>query len=389
MAINRRRSLWLFTAGTFFAFFLFGFSDNLKGPTLPALLSDLRFNYSQGGTLLLAAYVGFLVATLLTSVLADVAGKKAVLLVAGACLLVGMGAYSLSSSFWLLAAAMAILGLGLGSLEVGGNNIIVDLHAEQKGRFLNLLGTFHGLGSFVAPFLAGQLLKASLSWRQVYQIGLIPVVVLLLYLVFLRYPGGAASGADRLDWGSLGRSIFSKKMAWFYLLVTIYVAAEVGLASWLVEFLQKEKGQTNEFGSTLLSLFFLGIMIGRFLGSFVVERIGYLKSLLIVSVASLVCLGFGIFGPPACIFCLPLTGLFFSIVFPTTTAAVSDFQKEKASTALGLFFAFAGLGGMIGPWLMGLFSDWRGLTFGFSLVPVYCAVMLGSVLMLMKDKTLS
>ena len=34
--------LWLLTAGGFFAFFVFGFVDNLKGPTLPALLRDLN-----------------------------------------------------------------------------------------------------------------------------------------------------------------------------------------------------------------------------------------------------------------------------------------------------------------------------------------------------------
>jgi len=76
MTIHNRKSLWLITAGAFFAFFLFGFTDNLKGPTLPAPLTDLHFSYAQGGTLLFAAYVGFLIATLFTGVLADLAGKK-------------------------------------------------------------------------------------------------------------------------------------------------------------------------------------------------------------------------------------------------------------------------------------------------------------------------
>jgi hypothetical protein len=34
----------LITYGAFFSFFLFGFADNLKGPTLPALLKDLNFS---------------------------------------------------------------------------------------------------------------------------------------------------------------------------------------------------------------------------------------------------------------------------------------------------------------------------------------------------------
>ena len=47
------RHIWLLTVGGFYAFFIFGFLDNLKGPTLPVLLRDLNFSYSQGGILLI------------------------------------------------------------------------------------------------------------------------------------------------------------------------------------------------------------------------------------------------------------------------------------------------------------------------------------------------
>ena len=50
---------------------------------------------------------------------------------------------------------------------------------------------------------------------------------------------------------------------------------------------------------------------------------------------------------------------------------------------VGLLFTFAGLGGMIGPWLVGIASDLSGeLTFGFGLNLVFglltaaCAVVL-------------
>ena len=389
MTIHNRKSLWLITAGAFFAFFLFGFTDNLKGPTLPALLRDLHFSYAQGGTLLFAAYVGFLIATLFTGVLADLAGKKAVLLVAGACLFLGIGGYSLLHAFWLLAAAILVLGLGLGSIEVGGNTVIVDLHGEQKGRYLNLLALFHGLGSLAAPFYAGQMLAAGFAWRQVYQFSLILVVILPLYFLFLKYPRNDVAGANRMNWRGVGKMAFTREMIWFYLLIALYVAAEVGLASWLVEFLQKAKSQSVVLSSTFLSLFFGGVMLGRFLGSFVVERIGYLKSLLLVSGAAILCLAIGTFGPSFAVFFLPLAGLFYSIIFPTATAAVSDLHKENVGTVLGLFFAFAGVGGMIGPWLMGLVSDWLGITAGFSLVLIYCSVMFGSLLVLGKIQGLS
>jgi MFS transporter, FHS family, glucose/mannose:H+ symporter len=80
-----------------------------------------------------------------------------------------------------------------------------------------------------------------------------------------------------------------------------------------------------------------------------------------------------------------LTGFFFSIIFPTTTAAVSDLHQENAGTLLGLLFTFGGLGGMLGPWLMGLASNWFGLTWGFSLVVGYCLIMVGTLLALLSN----
>ena len=71
-----RRAVRFATAGVFFVFFLFGFVENVKGPTLPAVLAELQLSYVQGGTVLLGGYVGFLTATLITGFFADRAGKK-------------------------------------------------------------------------------------------------------------------------------------------------------------------------------------------------------------------------------------------------------------------------------------------------------------------------
>lgn len=54
----------ILTAGAFLAFFAFGFVDNLKGPLLPEILRVEKMSYAQGGTFFLAAYIGFIVATL-------------------------------------------------------------------------------------------------------------------------------------------------------------------------------------------------------------------------------------------------------------------------------------------------------------------------------------
>ena len=378
-----RKLIWWLTAGGFLSFFIFGFVDNLKGPTLPALLRDLNFSYGQGGVILLGAYIGFLVATLLTGVLADVAGKKTVLVIAGVCISVGMFVFSVSSTFGLLILAMSILGVGMGSIEVGANALIVDLHQGQQGRYLNLLAVFHGVGSLIVPIYAGFLLENAFTWRQIYQFSLILALLLPLYFVVIKYPRRHTGlGSGGLDWRLVRQTGFTRRMFWFYLMIAVYVAAELGLAAWLVEFLQQAKSFSVGRSSFYLSLFFGGLMVGRLLGSFVVERIGYLQVMLVASIAAILFLLIGIFGPPALAIFLPAVGLCFSIIFPTTTAAVSEIHPENTGTILGLLFAFAGLGGALGPWAIGLASDWVGIQLGFALSISYCVLMIVALFIL-------
>ena len=52
-----KTTIFLLTAGCFLSFFVFGFTDNLKGPTLPAMLAELNFSYGTGGNIFFGEYL--------------------------------------------------------------------------------------------------------------------------------------------------------------------------------------------------------------------------------------------------------------------------------------------------------------------------------------------
>jgi fucose permease len=369
-------AIWMLTAGSFFAFFVFGFVDNLKGATLSSVLRDLDFSYSQGGAILLSAYVGFLIATLASGPLADAAGNKVVMVLAGLALCTGIGFYSIAAELHWLAAAMGIIGLGLGAIEVGGNALIVMLYKRRRGRFLNLLGVFHGTGSMLVPIYAALLLSSGLSWRLVYRYSLILPIILTGFFIFVRFPTHSQDGEHGMNLAKLRESGLSRRMALFYSLFAVYVAAELGVAAWIVEFLQEVKGFSLARSSLYLSLFFGAIMLGRLAGSTIVDRMGYLRVMWLATIAALLTLTAGIFGPPPAAILIPLTGLFFSIIFPTATATVANEQQQNMATILGLLFAFGGIGGAIGPWFIGVASDWFGIQIGFAMSILFTSLVL-------------
>ena len=369
----------ILTAGCFLAFFVFGFTDNLKGPTLPAMLTELHINYGTGGNIFFGEYIGFFIATLITGILADRFGLKLVVLLAGLLMALGVSGYSFFRTALPLAGSLFVIGLGLGALELGPNAIIVSLHHERKGLFLNLMSVLHGLGSMLAPLFAGWLFSLNFSWRVAYRWDLLLVALFVFLFLFLRFP--KTKEKTQLDFREVPNVAFKENLPWFYLAIGSYVAVEIGIASWLVTFLQQARGFAVISSNRGLSLFFAAIMIGRFIGGFVVHRIGYLRSILCAAIGATLCIAAGLFITPII---LPLAGFFMSIIFPTITAAVSDSHHENGNTILGMLFTFAGIGGLIGPWLVAWGSDLLGLQMGFALAIVFMAILLVSVIILLK-----
>ena len=363
----------LLTAGGFLSFFIFGFVDNLKGPLLPEMIRDGELSYSQVGTIFFSGYIGFIVATLGCGILADKVSHRGVLLLAAIGLFIGGSGFSSTTTYPLLIASMGVIGLGLGAIELGGNGLMVELHSETRGRYLNLLGTFHGLGSLTVPLFAAALLRFGFSWQWIYASS----VILAITLAILFWPSagnkklGLPSGTDEklqtgADWLTVLRVAFTKQMGLYYLLLSAYVALELSIGAWMIEYLQQARGISVASSSFFLSGFFVLLMLGRLFGAFVVDAIGHHRAIAIALIGSCLCLTVGIFTHPSLAVFLPLSGLFMSIVFPTVTASVSAIHRENMGSILGILFAFSGIGGAVGPWTVGVVSDWAGIEMGLA-----------------------
>ena len=238
----------------------------------------------------------------------------------------------------------------------------------------------------LAPLAAGWLLNAEVFWRAIYRWDLLLILAFFLYFVFIRFPQKESQEHEALDLKQLSKIAFKPSLIWFYISIALYVAVEIGIASWMVTFLQKERSLSVTASTSALTIFFGTLMLGRFVGGFIVHRIGYLRSVLFACLASVVCIAVGLFGPAGLSHFLPLSGLFFSIIFPTLTAAVSDMRTENANSILGMLFTCAGLGGLFGPWIIGWTSDAFGLRAGFSVNLVFALLMTAAILVLMKGK---
>ncbi len=363
----------LISLAVFFAYLTLGYVENLKGPSMPYVISDLNFSYATSGNILLAASIGFALATFFGGFLFELTGRKTVIFISAICLTVGILTYSLFSDVVLLFIGMFFIGLGMGSILLGGSAIIADIHDAKKGRYLSLLNVCYGIGAMSVPYVSGSLLVSGVSWRVTFQISLVLVAVLVVFFLLLRYPARPVLVASKNFKGffTLFRAALSRKMAWFYVMICAHCTAEVAVATWMVSYLKDVKGMEPYMASIYLTIYFACLTVGRLVGSFVIDRLKYIVVLAFSFAGAVVTLALGTCLPAAFAFILPLTGLFFSSVFPATTATVSRINSEAGGSALGVLFTFSSTGVMLGSWIVGILGDAIGLNYAFLSVVLF------------------
>ena len=378
MTLKEKQTTLIVTIGAFFAFLIFGFTDNLKGPILPVLLEDFSLSYAQGSNILLMLYLGFMLSILGSGFIAGKYGNRYVLLLSGIIISAAIAGMSLVQEKVLLYPLFFSVGIALGGIEIGANGAITDIYHEKSGKYLNLLSVFHGAGSMAAPWIVGNLLEKSLPWQTVYKVSILPILLLPLIFLFLRLTARDIP-VPRSKNNTDSNIFLNPDLLLLAFLILLYVASEISFASWIVDYLYKVRAFSIKSASIMLTVFWGLVMLGRFIASFVVDRIGYIKSLIITVCLAMITFGGGILPGKSFSYLLPLTGFFFALIFPTVTAFAARIFPYSKHKVFSFLFFFAGLGGLVGPWVVGYSANWFGIAIGF---PILIFFIIGTLIIL-------
>jgi FHS family L-fucose permease-like MFS transporter len=155
--------------------------------------------------------------------------------------------------------------------------------------------------------------------------------------------------------------------------IFLYVGAEVGIGSFLVNFMEQPHiaGLSVDTAAKYLSLYWGGAMVGRFIGSALLSKIrpGRLLAFNACVVAVLLATAILVSGPTA-MWCLLAIGLFNSIMFPTIFTLAIDGLGKHTGAGSGIL-CMAIVGGAIVPVVQGFLADHIGIQWSFC-VPVIC-----------------
>lgn len=345
----------------FLGTFVYGFFSVFWGMIVPYL--KVHFAGSVA-TILLANSVGLVVGSLVSGPVIDKVGNKVAL--AAGILLVGAGAFGLGRTEALpLAFLMALLvGTGGSALVTSANALVADIADSDSARAVwsSVINNFCALGLAMAPYALNYLAESRrMSLSAIGTVLGAVCLALALYYSAIQFPAprnagtSLAAGAGQV----LGRPAFWALSVMLFL----YIGCEGTVWYWMNTYLTGPVGLSKAVAGSAISLFAIGIIVGRIVSSLLLGR----KILSPLACTLMFALGIAAFytavlyasGPNTVRVLLTLAGISMAPLFPTILAAVAINFPRNAGTAIGLAITAGWLGYVFIPPMIGYVADLR------------------------------
>src|SRR5689334_14950050 len=381
-------------------FFMWGFLTCLNDILVPHLKSIFDLNYTKVMLIQFAFFGAYFIFSIPSAKIIDAIGYQRSM-VAG-LLTMGLGAFlfvpaASVPSYPLFLAALIVLAAGITCLQVAANPYVTVLgKPETASSRLNLTQAFNSLGTFLAPFFGGLLILSTapktadevralapdvLHAYQLHEAATLkmPYVGLGIALVLLAVAIGSfklpkIEHAQHKVGEKVSDSIWKHPNLIFgAIAIFVYVGAEVSIGSFLVNYFAQPEigGLTEKVAASFVAFYWGGAMVGRFIGSALLQKVktGGLLGICAVCAAALVAISMLTSGHMA-MYSIILVGFFNSIMFPSIfTLGVAELGPLTGDGSGVMIMAI--VGGAIIPVAQGWIADRIGIHHAFFL-PVIC-----------------
>ncbi len=381
-------------------FFMWGFLTCLNDILVPHLKSIFDLSYAQVMLIQFAFFGAYFIFSIPSAKIIDWIGYQRSMVVG--LLTMGLGAFlfvpaASVPSFPLFLGALIVLAAGITCLQVAANPYVTVLGKPQTASSrLNLTQAFNSLGTFLAPFFGGLLILSAapktmdeiralapdaLQAYRLHEAATVktPYVGLGIALVLLAIAIGSfklpkIEHAQHKVGEKVNDSIWRHPNLIFgAIAIFVYVGGEVAIGSFLVNYFTQPEigGLTEKIAASFVAFYWGGAMVGRFIGSALLQKVSTrgLLGICAVCAAALVAISMLSNGHVA-MYSIILVGFFNSIMFPSIfTLGVAELGPLTGDGSGVMIMAI--VGGAIIPVAQGAIADRIGIHHAFFL-PVIC-----------------
>ncbi|KHS58508.1 MULTISPECIES: MFS transporter [Terrisporobacter] len=365
----------------YIAFISLGLPDAILGSAWTMIYEDLNVPISYAGLVTMIITGGTIISSFFSGKMIKKFGTGKVTTFSVFLTAMGLlGVYFAPSFIWICLLAVP-LGLGAGAVDSALNNFVAN-HYEAK--HMNWLHCFWGIGATSGPFIMSFYLLKENGWRSGYAtIGIIQsilVVCLLLSLPLWRKFEDSKEeekkGSTSINVKTLLKLPGAKPTLIAFL---CYCGIELTTGLWASSFLVFNSGLSAGLAAKWVSLYYLGITVGRFLAGFLSMK---LNNKQMIRVGQLICLLGAVllmipFSNNFKLVGLILIGLGCAPIYPAMLHETPNkFGKDLSQEIMGIQMATAYVGSTIVPPLFGMLSKFSGFGILPGFLLIFIVVML-------------
>lgn len=361
----------------YIAFIGLGVPDSLFGTAWPAIYTDLNLPVSWASIVTIIVSCGTITSSLLSSWLISRFGTGKITAVSTLMTALALLGFSCSDSMLWLCLCAIPLGLGAGSIDTALNNYVA-LH--YKASHMNFLHCFYGIGVSLSPYLMSLALSKGTwegGYRAVFWFQLAIAALTVLALPLWKKVRHAQNGEEAEETPrvlSFPALMKMPKVRMACLVFIGYCALEYTCGTWGSTFLVNAKGAAADTAARMVTFYYVGLALGRFLSGVLAGRL-HSRQLVKIGQTILLAAIASLFLPLPSAFCsvsLFFIGLGNGPIFPNMLHLTPElFGKDLSQAVIGAEMATSYIGVLLAPALFGLIA--QNVT--AALFPVYLLVL--------------
>ncbi|MDO6463613.1 L-fucose:H+ symporter permease [Pseudoalteromonas carrageenovora] len=373
-------------------FFLWGFITVLNDVLIPRLKGVFDLTYFEAMLVQFCFFGAYFIVSIPAGILVKQLGYKKGILTGLIVASIGCMLFYpavVVHEYWLFLGALFVLAAGVTVLQVSANPYVAALGPEKTASSrLNLAQALNALGTTVGPYVGGILffgtagtLAASAASAESVKVPYLMLAAALLLIAiifaFIKLPEIEAHKEEN-NAAVESRSLTqAPHLTMGVLAIFCYVGAEVAIGSFLVNYFGEAHiaGLEEHAASALISYYWGGAMVGRFIGSALLQKIAPSKAIAFNAFSVIALLLITIFTQgDVALYSVLAIGLFNSIMFPTIFSVAIEKLGSLTSKGSG-WLCLAIVGGALVPLLQGFIADTVNIQQSF-FVPMICYVFI-------------
>ena len=351
--------IWPLILISYASLFVFGISDNIRGPLFPEILKEFKISDAMGSLMFAISSISSFISSFFARNLLRRFDRKIILRWASMGLTLTLLGLAFAQNFYIFLFFSVLFGLNSGILGLIPN-VLVPLGStpEKKQQLLSGLHAMYGVASLLAPLVVASASLLTGNWRYAFAVTALAPFSLFIYSLHKSHHSHHSKPVRDKEKQKINKSKNFKPQMFLALMVSFCVAAEIMISSRLALLMRRVWNYDLEMSSLYVTGFFVCMLLGRllFTGYKFNKTILFQLSSCLVMTALLVCLG---------LFIHPLfliaSGFTVGPFYPLAISFISSEFPDDLDTAVSYMIATDSMMLAIMHLLVGKLTDLYGI----------------------------